>query len=257
MHENCVRRKRRTRRFRSPARNPARGISQSAATFAGNTSPVRISAVPNARERDIADASPSHAYPQSGQTSPLTWRAFLRLAGTFIRTVIAVAKQRGDTLPAFCLFALRPGAASAANARRFTSSPAYAAAVVSQASSRAVVHPVYAAAGAAVPSLWMALPSALLAAARARAAPGRQLRLHDLQALAEPLIMYHLALAQEVQRLDDLRIVGHVHQVLVRYARLLLRCNDTKTEKADKQAAAASKKPDFIGSFRFWGICEM
>ncbi len=49
-------------------------------------------------------------------------------------------------------------------------------------------------------------------------------RLHDLQTFAEPLIVHDLALAQKRQRLQQLRIVGHVHQVLIRSPRLLLGC---------------------------------
>lgn len=49
-------------------------------------------------------------------------------------------------------------------------------------------------------------------------------RLHDLEAFAEALIVHDLALAQKVQRLNDLAVVRHVHQVLVRRPRLLLGC---------------------------------
>ena len=46
--------------------------------------------------------------------------------------------------------------------------------------------------------------------------------LHDLETLAEALIVHDLALAQKVQRFDDLAVVRHVHQMLVRRPRLLL-----------------------------------
>ena len=47
-------------------------------------------------------------------------------------------------------------------------------------------------------------------------------RLHDLETFAEALIVYDLALAQKVQRFDDLAVVRHVHQMLIRRPRLLL-----------------------------------
>ena len=75
--------------------------------------------------------------------------------------------------------------------------------------------------------------------------------LNDFEAFAEPLKMYDFALTQEVQRLEDLAVVRHIDEVFVCCARFLLGCNDTKTEKADKQAAAASKNLDFIRVFRF------
>ena len=49
-------------------------------------------------------------------------------------------------------------------------------------------------------------------------------RLHDLETFAEALIVYDLALAQKVQRFDDLAVVRHVHQMLIRRPRLLLGC---------------------------------
>ncbi len=48
-------------------------------------------------------------------------------------------------------------------------------------------------------------------------------RLHDLEALAEALVVHDLALAQKVQRLDDLAVRCHVHQVLVGRPRFLFR----------------------------------
>ena len=56
----------------------------------------------------------------------------------------------------------------------------------------------------------------------APAAAGRRRHvLQDVEALAKALIVYDFALAQEEQRLDDLLVVRHVHQVLVGRARLL------------------------------------
>ena len=49
-------------------------------------------------------------------------------------------------------------------------------------------------------------------------------RLHDLEALAEALVVHDLALAQKVQRLDDLAVRCHVHQMLVGRPRFLFGC---------------------------------
>jgi hypothetical protein len=48
--------------------------------------------------------------------------------------------------------------------------------------------------------------------------------LHVLKAFAEALVMHDFTLAQKVQRLNDLAVVRHVHQVLVRRARFLFGC---------------------------------
>jgi len=45
--------------------------------------------------------------------------------------------------------------------------------------------------------------------------------LHDHQALAETLEVVDLALAEEAQRVEDLGVVGHAHQVLVGRPRFL------------------------------------
>ncbi len=62
-----------------------------------------------------------------------------------------------------------------------------------------------------------------VAAAGGRAAAGLD-RLHDLETFAEALVVHDLALAQKVQRLDDLAVRCHVHQVLIGRPRFLLGC---------------------------------
>lgn len=49
-------------------------------------------------------------------------------------------------------------------------------------------------------------------------------RLHDFEAFPETLVVHDLALTQKVKRFDDLTVVRHVHEVLVRRARFLLGC---------------------------------
>lgn len=67
----------------------------------------------------------------------------------------------------------------------------------------------------------------------APAAAGRRRHvLQDVEALAKALIVYDLALAQEEQRLDDLLVVRHVHQVFVGRARLLFWYDCVRTNNA-------------------------
>ena len=67
----------------------------------------------------------------------------------------------------------------------------------------------------------------------APAAAGRRGHvLQDVEALAKALIVYDLALAQDEQRLDDLLVVRHVHQVLVGRARLLFWYDCVRTNNA-------------------------
>ena len=49
--------------------------------------------------------------------------------------------------------------------------------------------------------------------------------LQDVETLSKALIVYHLALPQEVQRFNDLRVGGHIHQMLIGRAGLLLCCH--------------------------------
>ena len=54
--------------------------------------------------------------------------------------------------------------------------------------------------------------------------PAAEDRLHDLETFAEALVMHDLALTQKRQRLQKLRVIGHMHQMLIRRPRLLLGC---------------------------------
>ena len=78
----------------------------------------------------------------------------------------------------------------------------------------------------------MRLPliTAVAAGAAAFSADGAALQpLGNVEAFAEALIMHDFAFAQEVQRLDDLGVGRHVHQMLVCCPRLLFCCNHIRT----------------------------
>lgn len=68
------------------------------------------------------------------------------------------------------------------------------------------------------------------AGAAAFSADGAALQpLENVEAFAEALIMHDFAFAQEVQRLDDLGVGRHVHQMLVCCPRFLFCCNHIRT----------------------------
>ena len=78
-----------------------------------------------------------------------------------------------------------------------------------------------------IPASRRRLPSpAGSAAARA----GRRMQvLQNVEAFAKALIMHDLSFPQEEQRLNDLLVVGHVHQVLIGRSRLLLWYDHVRT----------------------------